>query len=217
MGVRVPSILVVGLGNHTHPYTRHSVGQLLIASFAARLGVKLREDSSLKSWIAQKEVDIIPPYPKGHTPKRDVLPLPAKRINIILVKPKLLMNISGRAVALALKAHIPHPEMPNPVIVIHDSLSHRPFSVHARFGGTSNGHNGVADVISRLNGPGFHRIRIGIGRPSSSAPYVGYVMEPLDKAEREWWGGPGEGVEKAWSAVEEIALQFAVPVQLTSN
>ena len=124
------------------------------------------------------------------------------------------MNLSGIAVALATKAFIPRLQTPSPVIIIHDSLSHRPMSIHPRFGGTSNGHNGVADVISRLQGPGFHRIRIGIGRPPSVGPYVGYVMEPFPRLEREWWGEPGEGVENAWSAVEEIALKFAAPVAL---
>ena len=105
--VRVPSLLLVGLGNYTHPNTRHrcvylplgiegwhsdgcdfvSVGHMLIDSFAARLGVKLRDDTSLKSWVAQKEVDIIPPHPKGRPPKKNAPPLPAKRINIILLKP----------------------------------------------------------------------------------------------------------------------------------
>lgn len=113
------------------------------------------------------------------------------------------MNISGKSVALAYRAHI-RPEDPNHVIVLHDSLSHKPLSLHPRLGGSANGHNGVASCISTLQGPNFHRVRIGIGRPENGGRYDGYVLEKLDQQEIGWWAQCGEGVDKAWAMTENI-------------
>ncbi len=113
------------------------------------------------------------------------------------------MNISGKSVSLAYKAYI-QPEGLSRVIVLHDSLSHKPLSVHPRVGGSANGHNGVSDVISRLQGAAFHRIRIGIGRPQGA--YHNYVLEKLEPRELEYWRECGEGVEKVWSSIESILV-----------
>ena len=112
------------------------------------------------------------------------------------------MNVSGKSVALAYKAHI-RPQDPNQVIIIHDSLSHKPLALSKKSGGSANGHNGVISVISHLQGKDtFHRIRVGIGRPEGS--YHGYVLEPLDEKERRWWGECGEGVDRTWDIIEDI-------------
>ena len=172
------------------------------------------------SWIGQKEIDI-QPRPKNKGKDSDA-PIEHIRVNLVLVKPseqsytpvleilinspidsELLMNISGKSVALAYKAYM-QPKALSRVIVIHDSLSHKPLSVHPRLGGSSNGHNGVSDVISRLQGPGFHRVRIGIGRPPGV--YHDYVLGKLEPRELEYWGECGEGVEKVWNAIESILM-----------
>jgi peptidyl-tRNA hydrolase, PTH1 family len=121
------------------------------------------------------------------------------------------MNISGRSAALAAKAYLPRPLDKSRVIVLHDSLSHKPLALHPRIGGSANGHNGVADLISRLQGPDFHRIRIGIGRPPNNGVYHNYVLEKLDASEGTYWGEPGEGVENAWTIVENIVLNALRP------
>ena len=202
---------------------------MLLESFAARLGITLRDDRSTMSWVGQKEVDIYPPaLPNGRQSTKRLLDssdssaLPL-RVNIVLVKPseysrrliiisltyepyhtlELLMNISGKSAALAYRAHV-RPSRASRVIILHDSLSHKPLSLHPRLGGSSNGHNGVASVISTLQGPNFHRVRIGIGRPETNGRYDGYVLEKLDLEERKWWGECGEGVEKAWAVIENI-------------
>lgn len=120
------------------------------------------------------------------------------------------MNISGKSAALAYRAHI-RPQNPSHVIGLHDSLSHKPLSIHPRIGGSANGHNGVASLISSLQGPNFHRIRLGIGRPENNGRYQGYVLEKLDREEIEWWGKCGAGADKAWTAVESIiAKEFSL-------
>ncbi|KAF8318022.1 peptidyl-tRNA hydrolase [Clavulina sp. PMI_390] len=231
------SFLIIGLGNYTYPKTRHSVGQLLLESFAARLGVTLREERNLLSWAAQKEIEIeLPKPPKSKKQKRQPKPdatttseaessntsstlstlppspppapkhLAPLRVNVVLAKPKLLMNVSGKAAHLAYKNYI-RPMDPSRVIVLHDSLSHKPYSIHPRIGGSANGHNGVTSLISSLQGPNFHRIRIGIGRPPNQGRYQNYVLEKLSQEEIDWWGECGEGVEVAWKAVEAIIMK----------
>lgn len=124
-----------------------------------------------------------------------------------LIHVELLMNISGKSAALAFK-HYARGSPLSRVIVIHDSLSHKPLSIHPRIGGSANGHNGVTSVMSSLAaGPGFHRLRLGIGRPGGGGEYGGYVLERLDRNEMEHWGMAGEGVEKAWGVVENIILE----------
>lgn len=66
----------------------------------------------------------------------------------------------------------------------------------------------MISAISHLQGPAFHRLRVGIGRPEGA--YAGYVLEKLDRRELEWWGQCGEGVDKAWEAVEKIVRENAV-------
>jgi PTH1 family peptidyl-tRNA hydrolase len=122
------------------------------------------------------------------------------------VTPELLMNISGKSVALALRAHI-QPPTPTSVIVLHDSLSHKPYAISAKFGGSANGHNGVSSVINALGDNRFHRLRLGIGRPEGL--YHDYVLEKLSDEERKWWGGNGEGVDTIWTKIEEIIMARA--------
>ena len=70
-------VLVVGLGNLTHPSTRHrhvififlsfisvllilliSVGQLALDSLSTRLGIRLSPDRSLGGYYAETEIDM---------------------------------------------------------------------------------------------------------------------------------------------------------------
>ncbi|KAI9463724.1 peptidyl-tRNA hydrolase [Lactarius psammicola] len=51
-------VLVVGLGNLSHPFTRHSIGQLALDSLATRLGVNLSVDKSTGGYSAETNVDI---------------------------------------------------------------------------------------------------------------------------------------------------------------
>lgn len=70
----------------------HSVGQLIVESFAARLGITLKDDRATMSWIGQKEVDIYPPLPtKGQRSIKLAAvadsPVQPLRVNVVLVKP----------------------------------------------------------------------------------------------------------------------------------
>lgn len=111
-----------------------------------------------------------------------------------------LMNISGPPVSKAVKATVLDP---NRVVVIHDSLSHRPCFISHTFGGSPQGHNGVKSVIANLNRANVHRLRIGIGRGEGSV--ADYVLGRLPSFEKEYWGVDGEGIDPILRELERIS------------
>lgn len=72
---------VVGLGNPGMEGTRHSVGMAVLSAFAARLGVAER-------WRRDKHVSGEVIVSEEHT-------------GVVLLRPRLLMNINGVSVAKA--------------------------------------------------------------------------------------------------------------------
>ena len=112
------------------------------------------------------------------------------------------MNISGPPVAAVLRRTA---RSPSSLVVIHDSLDHVPGTLSPKFGGSANGHNGVRSVISALGTQDFHRLRLGIGRSSTSVSE--YVLGRLSSYEQQQWGANGEGVDRAWQAIEKIVAQ----------
>ncbi|KAI0630405.1 peptidyl-tRNA hydrolase [Trametes polyzona] len=178
--MNTPHFLVAGLGNITHPMTRHSIGHYIIDTLASRLGVRLTPDRA------------------GYAAKTDVQVGP-DTVTLTLYKPKTLMNISGRPVVQMLRSTAINPEH---LIVVHDSLDHKPCSLSPKFGGSANGHNGVRSVIAALGGdPAFHRLRAGIGREGDPADYV---LGPLSPQERQFWGPNGTGSDLVWRELTRV-------------
>lgn len=56
----------------------------------------------------------------------------------------------------------------------------------ARFkqGGGHAGHNGLRDMIAKLGGADFHRLRLGIGHPGSPEKVTPYVLSAPSKSDR---------------------------------
>lgn len=73
---------VVGLGNPGMEATRHSVGMTVLGALAARLGVADR-------WRGDK-------YVSG-----EVILSEVQQTNVVLLRPRLLMNVNGVSVAKA--------------------------------------------------------------------------------------------------------------------
>jgi PTH1 family peptidyl-tRNA hydrolase len=72
------------------------------------------------------------------------------------------MNLSGRCVSQALQFYkVPPAQM----TVIFDDIDQLFGAVKARTGGGHGGHNGVRSIIETIGDDGFHRIKLGIGRP----------------------------------------------------
>jgi PTH1 family peptidyl-tRNA hydrolase len=113
--------------------------------------------------------------------------------------PEALMNISGHSVLLALRKSVHAPQY---MVVIHDSLEHRPLSASYKFGGSANGHNGVKSVIASLSSMDFHRLRIGIGRDKATDP-AAYVLQNFPAQERQFWQH-GAGIDLVTKELERI-------------
>jgi PTH1 family peptidyl-tRNA hydrolase len=156
-------MLFVGLGNPGAQYehTRHNAGTWFIESLAKRANVSLRNTTRFHGLHAAARLD-------DH--------------ECHFLIPTTFMNLSGQAVqALATYYKIP----PQQILIAHDEIDLPTGSIKLKFDGGHGGHNGLRDIIRHLNTNQFHRLRIGVGHPGTSAEVHNYVLSPPKKAERE--------------------------------
>jgi len=179
----VETRLIVGLGNPEAEYadTRHNLGFACVRELARRLGVRV-DRKRWQSLVGQSEADAV-----------------------WLVMPQTYMNLSGQAVAKALRdVHVP----PQNIWVVYDELDLPLCRMRIRRGGSGAGHNGVLSLISSLGTPDFVRFRVGIGKPArkGSSPGRQYVLGRFTKAEAERLPAVIDGVASAL----ELALESGV-------
>ncbi|KAJ3184286.1 peptidyl-tRNA hydrolase protein 1 [Geranomyces variabilis] len=168
-------LLVVGLGNYSHPHTRHNVGMMALDYTAAALL------GSAPTWRLSKSVG-------GHVAETvldesDVQGMPAGWTqHVVFLKPRTFMNLSGGPVARAARELGIRPEN---IIVFHDDLERKLGAVSMKAKGSASGHNGLKSMIAALRSDVFRRVRIGIDRPVSKDPAaVGdYVLQRFSDAE----------------------------------
>ena len=179
--------LIVGLGNPESEYadTRHNLGFACVRELARRLDVSIER----KRW--QSLV--------GRAEERGVW----------FVLPQTYMNLSGQAVAKALKdTHL----TPRRTWVVYDELDLPLCRMRIRRGGSGAGHNGVQSLITSLGTDDFVRFRVGIGKPSrrGSQSGVHYVLGRFTKAEAERLpsviNGVADALELALAAGVERAM-----------
>jgi peptidyl-tRNA hydrolase, PTH1 family len=139
-------LLVAGLGNPGPEYARnrHNVGWLVVDELARRHDGQWR--AKFNGRLAEIRID-------GH--------------KVALLKPETFMNDSGRAVQAAARFFKIEPDA---VLVIHDESDLDIGRLQLRRGGGLAGHNGLRSVASRLGGPDFLRLRVGVGRPERGDP-----------------------------------------------
>jgi PTH1 family peptidyl-tRNA hydrolase len=175
--------LIVGLGNPESEYedTRHNLGLACVRELARRLGVE----------IGRKRWQSLVGRSEGH--------------GVWLVLPQTYMNLSGEAVAKALRDTGLTPAQ---VWVVHDELDLPLCRLRIRRGGSGAGHNGVLSLISSLGTPDFMRFRVGIGKPArkGSTAGRGYVLGRFTRAEAERLPKIVDGVTSAL----ELALESDV-------
>jgi peptidyl-tRNA hydrolase, PTH1 family len=175
--------LIVGLGNPDEDYagTRHNLGFACVRELARRLEVRI-DRKRWKSLAGRSE---------GH--------------HVWLVLPQTYMNLSGEAVAKAVKdIRVP----PQNVWVVYDELDLPLCRMRIRQGGSGAGHNGVLSLINSLGTADFVRFRIGIGKPprKGSQPGRQHVLGRFTKAEAERLPKIIDGVASAL----ELALDAGV-------
>ena len=152
--------LVVGLGNPGPGYSanRHNVGQMVVDEIAAESGVKFKTHKSIAQ-VAQCEL-------RGQP--------------VVLAKSTGYMNTSGGPVqGLMTFYKVPAERL----IVVHDELDIPFADVRTKLGGGHAGHNGLRDIIARI-GQQFHRVRVGIGRPTGNQEVAAFVLSNFNSEER---------------------------------
>lgn len=151
--------LLVGLGNPGPRYamTRHNAGFIVVDAFVDDRGGRFG---------THKRTNV------------DVAEFP----DVIVVKPRSMMNLSGGPVKnVASFFKVP----PADIIVVHDELDLDLGQVVHKVGGGGNGHNGLRDITKALSTPDYQRIRVGIGRPPGRMAPAKFVLEDFSKRERD--------------------------------
>jgi PTH1 family peptidyl-tRNA hydrolase len=179
--------LIVGLGNPESEYadTRHNLGFACVRELARRMDTKIDR----KRW--QSLV--------GHSESRGVW----------FVLPQTYMNLSGEAVAKALRDTNLTPDQ---LWVVHDELDLPLCRMRIRRGGSGAGHNGVLSIMSALGTPDFVRFRIGIGKPARKGSPAGrsYVLGRFTKAEAERLPNIVDGVATALEVALDAGIERAM-------
>ena len=153
--------LIVGLGNpgQSYAHNRHNVGFTCLNHFAKTHGIRFdRKQGRARTGMGEVAGD-----------------------KVVLAKPQTYMNQSGQSVSLLVrKFNISL----NNLLVIHDDLDLPLGKIRLRHNGSSGGHKGVDSIVSELGSHEFIRIRVGIGRPTtttesteiSEADVIAYVL-----------------------------------------
>jgi PTH1 family peptidyl-tRNA hydrolase len=156
-------LLVVGLGNPGPDYakTRHNLGFVVADILSDRIGSGF----------------------KVH--KRSGAEVTTGRLggrSVVLAKPRVYMNESGRQVGPLAKFYS---VAPADVIILHDELDIDFGQIRLKFGGGVAGHNGLRSVSSALGTNDFQRVRIGVGRPPGRMDGAAFVLGNFTSAERK--------------------------------
>ena len=135
--------LVVGLGNPDKEYenTRHNIGFMLLDYIFNSSNFSLNSKMNSLEYITNINGE-----------------------KVIVIKPLTYMNLSGDAV---LKYVNFYKLNTHDILVIHDDLDMSLGRVKLLFNHGSGGHNGIKDIILKLNSKEFLRLKIGIGKSNN--------------------------------------------------
>ena len=136
-------IFIIGLGNPGKEYikNRHNIGFLLLENFSKKYDAQFSLKNKFKSRYTEFKIN-----------------------NCIyrLFMPNTFMNNSGEAV----KAIVDWYKIKlDRLFIIVDDIDLPLGKIRFRKKGSSGGHNGVKDIIDKLQTENFNRIKIGIGLP----------------------------------------------------
>lgn len=183
--------LVVGLGNPGSRYdeTRHNAGFIVVDRLADRWGLRC-DKKQLGALVGDGVV-------RGQ--------------KTLLVQPQQYMNRSGLPVR-SLQGYYKVPT--ERVVVIHDDVD-LPFGqIRVKQGGGHGGHNGLRDLHAHLDGPGYARVRFGVGRPPEGWDTADYVLGKWTPGERDTLA---DAVDQAADAVELVLEQGPLAAMNTFN
>lgn len=175
--------LIVGLGNPgpEHEQDRHNAGFWFVDEVARAHGGSFAREAKFFGEVAKTQL--------GGKP-------------VWLLKPMTWMNRSGLAVA-ALAGF--YRIAPDEILVVHDELDLLPGQSKMKLGGGSAGHNGLKDITARLGGPGFWRLRLGIGHPRTLQLNQQVVDFVLHRPGREHRQAIDDEIDRALGVLEDCA------------
>ncbi|MDR0934415.1 MAG: aminoacyl-tRNA hydrolase [Burkholderiaceae bacterium] len=151
--------LIVGLGNPGPEYeqTRHNAGFWFIDNLAARFSAPpLKKESRFQALVSRARI-------AGQ--------------DVWLLEPQTFMNLSGEAVGAFARFYRIAVE---DILVVHDELDIPPGTARLKKGGSTGGHRGLNDIVSKLGSQDFWRLRLGIGHPRQTNPkmaVIDYVLQ----------------------------------------
>ena len=134
---------IIGLGNPGKEYikNRHNIGFLLLENFSEKYNSKFTLKNKLKSWYSEFKI-----YNSTYR----------------LFMPNTFMNNSGDAVRAIVDWYKIDLDQ---LFIIVDDIDLPLGKIRFRKKGSSGGHNGLKDIIKKLQTENFNRIKIGIGSP----------------------------------------------------
>ena len=155
--------VIAGLGNPGLKYrnTRHNIGFSVIDAFAESLQAKWKTEVRFQAETAS---------------------VVHQSNKLLLLKPQTFMNNSS----CSLSAVLQYKKLPvSSLLVIYDDINLELGRPKLSAGGSSGGHNGIADILSRVE-PDFLRYRIGIGsKPHKEISLADYVLSQFSLNEQK--------------------------------
>ncbi len=177
--------LIFGLGNIGEEYenTRHNIGFIIADAIAHKLDGKFTPDRYAS-----------------------VCRVKFKGRSLIIAKPSTFMNLSGKAVKYWLnKEDVPVEN----ILVIVDEIALQLGTLRINPKGSDGGHNGLIDIIEKLETIVFPRLRVGIGNDFAKGFQVDYVLSRWTKPEEEIL------IPKINKAVEMIKSFVSIGIERT--
>lgn len=158
-----PISLIVGLGNPGQQYhdTRHNAGFWFTEKLCHQQHAQLRLESKFQGQIAEFSFE---------------------QRTIRVLQPMTYMNLSGQSVQKVMHFYKIKPES---LFVVYDEIDLPAGQMRLKFDGGHAGHNGMKDIIARLNTRAFYRLRIGVGRPKFQQEVHEHVLSKPSHDERE--------------------------------
>ena len=167
--------IVVGLGNPGSLYvgTRHNIGFDTVDRLAVKLGWVGDDDGFNRQ--ARTKFDGLTldgqfSLPSGENQK------------LLLLKPMVFMNCSGRSVQQALGFYQVEPA---DIMVVLDDLALPCGRIRLRPGGSDGGHNGLKDIQQSIGTEKYPRLRLGIDPPPQFAAQRDYVLGKFSAEQRK--------------------------------
>lgn len=157
--------LIFAIGNPENEYsdTRHNIGIYFLKQVIKDLNLNLIYKKKFTCYISKHEDKI-------------------KNENIIFAISDTFMNNSGNCL-LQIMNYYKIKE--NEILVVQDDMLLDPLEMLVKFNGSSHGHNGIKDIVHKINTDKFYKLKIGIGKPKHRSDNINYVLSKMQNHEKK--------------------------------